>query len=317
MTCRCNSKCKFCDIWQHPRYKSKESSLQSRLKLLREIKKLGYLSIDFTGGEPLLYKGLPTLIKAANQMGIFTWLTSNGVLYPKYAKELRGNLTQLCFSLDSTKARVHNEIRGIDCFNKVINSMKLARKLGETPMIKNTVCEENVDELPDLLKLAQKLGVLIELNAEFRYFGNEGLSTESIKKIYKVRKHPNVIISTPQLKFIQDGGNNPRQPKCPIGKNLIVLTPNNELYYPCMHLTQETIPLKNESIESTLKDEKIKEMFKKIGKLKVCNKCTIPCYFETAYYVDIDKYWFMCYWGRVDYLKKRAYLTLTNRINRG
>ncbi|MHC1592240.1 MAG: radical SAM protein [Candidatus Helarchaeales archaeon] len=314
VTTRCNSRCKTCSIWQDPKYKSPETSLNSRIKLLREIKQLGFLSIDFTGGEPLLYKDLPALIKEARRMGFFTWLTTNGVLYPKYARALKGNLTQLCFSLDSHDKEIHDQIRGVKCFDKVIQSIKIARNLGETPMIKTTICEENVDGLPEIIKLAQDLGVLIELNAEFSYFGNRPLSKKNIRKMLKFKSHPNVIVSIPQLKFILDGGNNPIRPKCPIGKNLIVLTPNNELYFPCMHLVKKTIPLIDGSLLKTMNDEHVKEEFKKVGTFPFCNGCTIPCYMEAAYYTQIDKYFFPCYFGRIDYLKKRLYLSIRNRI---
>ncbi|MHA1144328.1 MAG: radical SAM protein [Candidatus Helarchaeota archaeon] len=315
VTTRCNSRCRTCSIWKDPKFKSKESPLASRIALLKQIKKLGFLSIDFTGGEPLLYPELPKLIREAKRLGMMTWLTSNGLLYPKHARELKGNVTQLCFSLDSANPKVHNEIRGIECFDKVIKAIKMARNLGEVPMIKNTVCEENVDELKNLARLAQKLGVLIEFNAEFAYFNNKPLSDDGIKKILKLKRHPNVIVSLPQLQFIKDGGNNPRRPKCPIGQKLIVLAPNNDLYYPCMHLAQRQIPLIDGDLIKTLKDEEVKRIYRNVGRLPICNGCTIPCYMETSYYTDIDKYFFLSYYGRIDYVRKRARLTLVDKLN--
>lgn len=71
------------------------------MEILRQIKQIGFLSIDFTGCEPLLYQGLPKLIAYGRQLGLFTSLTTNGTLYPRYARELKGQLAALSFSLDA------------------------------------------------------------------------------------------------------------------------------------------------------------------------------------------------------------------------
>jgi MoaA/NifB/PqqE/SkfB family radical SAM enzyme len=314
VTTRCNSRCKTCSIWCDARYKCKESTIESRIDLLRQLKAMGFLSIDFTGGEPLLYPGLPALIRAARKKGIMTWLTTNSLLYPKYAKALAGNVTALSFSLDSPDPSTNDQIRGITHFKKAIEAMKLAIDLGETPMIKATICKENIDQLQDFADLARKLGVLVEFNAEFAYFGNAALDENGIKKIQAIKKHPNVIISQPHLQFMRDGGNNPCRPKCHIGHNMVVIAPDNKLYYPCMHLVQDKIPLKNGSIKDTLEQMHIDGLEQKIGKFPFCNGCTIPCYMESSYYTGIDKYFMSCYLGRVDYLKKRARLALINRM---
>jgi MoaA/NifB/PqqE/SkfB family radical SAM enzyme len=311
---RCNSRCKTCSIWCDERYKCEESSLESRLAILRQLKSIGFISIDFTGGEPLLYPGLPTLIKTARKMGFLTWLTTNSLLYPKYAEELRGAVTQLSFSLDTPFIEGNDAIRGIPHFKKAIKAMKLAISLGEVPMIKTTVCQENVGELQAFAKLAQRLGVLIELNAEFAYFGNPALDRSGIDKILAMKAHPNVIISKPHLQFMVDGGNNPRRPKCHIGQNMVVIAPDNSLYYPCMHMVQERVPLKNGSIRETMEQMRLDGHFEKVGRLPFCRRCTIPCYMESSYTTNIDKYFASWFLGRLDYVRKRLSLGLVNKF---
>jgi len=277
---------------------------------------MGFLSIDFTGGEPLLYPGLPSLILAARKMGIMTFLTTNSLLYPKYARALQGNVSALSFSLDSPHPKINDKIRGIPHFKKAIRAMKLATTLGEVPMIKTTVCRENVNDLKVFAELARRIGVLIEFNAEFAYFGNPAFDNAGIQKILKIKNHPNVIISKPHLQFMLDGGNNPCRPKCHIGHNMIVLAPDNQLYYPCMHLVQDKIPLRNGSIKETLEQMKKDRLVEKIGNFPFCNRCTIPCYMESSYYTGIDKYFVPCFGGRLDYVKKRVRLSLINRLEK-
>mgnify|MGYP006301741529 CR=1 FL=1 len=316
VTTRCNSRCRTCSIWRDPSYNCSESILESKVQLLYQLKQLGFLSIDFTGGEPLLYPHLPDLLKQARNLGIMTWVTTNGLLYKKQALALKGLVSQLSFSLDSPISEINDRIRGIKHFKKAISAMKYAIGLGELPMIKATVCNENVGHLNKFAKLAQKLGVLIEFNAEFTYFGNEPLNKDGINEILKIRKHPNVIVSMPHLQFMKDGGNNPQRPKCHIGRNIIAIAPDNSLYYPCMHMNRKKIPLEKESIRKTLFNMNKKGLLDKIGRFSFCNKCTIPCFMEPSYYTQIDKYFLKCYLGRMDYLKKRMKLNLTHKFHR-
>lgn len=314
VTTRCNSRCKTCSIWCDDRYTCEESSLASRLGILAQLKAMHFLSIDFTGGEPLLYPGLPALIKAAHERGIMTWLTTNSLLYPKYAEALRGTVTQLSFSLDSPYQERNDAIRGIPHFKKAIKAMKLAISLGEVPMIKATICKENVNDLQAFADLARRLGVLIEFNAEFAYFGNRPLDRAGIDKIRAIWHHPNVIISKPHLQFMIDGGNNPARPKCHIGQNMIVIAPDNSLYYPCMHMVQERVPLKDGSIRQTMHQMRIDGHGDRVGRLPFCRGCTIPCYMESSYSTNFDKYFPSWLHGRLTYVKKRLSLGLVNKL---
>ena len=74
VTYRCNAKCSFCDIWEKPSpYVTTENALQN----LKDLKRLGVNVIDFTGGEPLLHRDLPELLKMAKDLGFITTVTTN------------------------------------------------------------------------------------------------------------------------------------------------------------------------------------------------------------------------------------------------
>jgi MoaA/NifB/PqqE/SkfB family radical SAM enzyme len=272
---------------------------------------LGIISIDFTGGEPLLYPKLPLLIRKAHEMRFFTSLTTNGTLYLKHADALHGVVSALSFSLDGPDRLSHEKVRGIRCFNQAIRSILYARKLGEMVMLKTTVCNDTIDTIPALITLAQRLGVLIELNAEFSYFHNKQLQTQFIHQMFKWWKHPNVIISHAHLMFMKDSGNDVGHPKCRNGTKVIVLAPNNGIFYPCMHKVENVIPLQDGDLKKTLNSDKFQTEW--IGRHEMCQFCTIPCYFEPTYYTTIDKYWILSLWARIGYIRKRLYLTLKNR----
>jgi|SRR5271157_1414647 len=314
VTTRCNSRCATCTIWKDPKYKSQESSLAERIAILHQLKQMGFKSIDFTGGEPLLYKGLPALIRRARRLGFFTSLTTNGTLYPRYAEALRGTLVALSFSLDGPDAETHDVIRGIKCYDNTIRSIILARKLGEMVMLKTTVCNDNVSVIPKILELAARYGVLVELNPEFAYFGNPPLADDHLFQLFKWWKHPNVIVSHAHLRFMLDKGNDIRRSKCPVGTGVLVLAPDNGLYFPCMHYVQTVLPLKNLDIRATLATTTAHAEIQKVGHYEFCQQCTIPCYFEASYFTQVDKYWPICIKSRLGYLRKRAILGIKRQL---
>ncbi len=127
LTYRCNAECGFCDIWQKPSPFVKLSDVETNL---RDLKRLGVKLIDFTGGEPLLHRDLPDILALAKRMGFVTSVTTNTLLYPKYAKALAGKIDLLHFSLDSAYKEKHDQSRGVRCFDKVLESIEIAKSLG-------------------------------------------------------------------------------------------------------------------------------------------------------------------------------------------
>ena len=75
----------------------------------------------------------------AKQMSFITTLTTNALLYPKYAEKLMGKVDMLHFSLDSADAEKHDKMRGVSCFDSVLESIRIAKSLGERPDILFTV----------------------------------------------------------------------------------------------------------------------------------------------------------------------------------
>ncbi len=100
---------------------------------LRDLKAMGVKVVDFTGGEPLLHRQLPEFLDIARSLGMMTTVTTNGLLYPKYARALRGKIDMLHFSLDSPVEAEHNASRNVKCFDKVIESIAVAKAIGRAP----------------------------------------------------------------------------------------------------------------------------------------------------------------------------------------
>ena len=100
ITNNCNLNCSFCSKVNR---KKKYMSLEEYEKILNKIKDYTSYIYLHVKGEPLLHSKVIEMIKLAEQYKLKVNLTTNGVLFDKYAKELGQctNLNKINFSLHS------------------------------------------------------------------------------------------------------------------------------------------------------------------------------------------------------------------------
>ena len=291
VTYRCNAYCEFCHFADHGSFKeSVNAGLSDYIRNVSELSKIGVKFIDLTGGEPLLNKDIAQMAKFARELKMQTSITTNGLLYPKFAEKLAGNVNLLHFSLDSPDEEEHNRIRKVDCFRKVFESIKIAKSLGEFPDILFTVTNETVDKLPRIHEIAMVNDLLLIVNPVFSYFGNAGLSEKSIEKIEEyIDGRKNIYINRGFLELRKDGGNKTAEPSCKAVSRVIVISPENEIILPCYHFGNKKIPISS-TIGNLRKSEEYKSFEKMEGRFEFCEGCTVNCYFEPSFAFPTSKY---------------------------
>lgn len=298
VTYKCNSRCTYCDIPIKPEnIRIKESDPELIVENLAALKRLGVKVVDFTGGEPLIYRHLPKVMRAAKEMGFFTSLANTGTLYPRMAGELRGLVDDLKFSLSTIDPAAYKTERGIDGFEKVIDSIKLARSLGELPSLIATATPESIGGMEEVIRLAQDLGVVVLLGPVFDYCDNELLHAEGIKEIERLSKFDNVCVNWAFLEFYLDGGNQITNPRCRAISSTIVISPDDHLLLPCYHMHDERLKIEHEggrsNLDSLWHSTHVQEKKAKEGAWGFCQGCTIWCYFETSFLWPPDKYFWL------------------------
>jgi MoaA/NifB/PqqE/SkfB family radical SAM enzyme len=289
VTYRCNATCSFCDIWEKP---SPYISLPDVIINLKSLKELGVKVIDFTGGEPLLHRQIDQLLKAAKDMGFITTLTTNGLLYHKWAHKLSGLVDMLHFSLDSANKEIHDRHRGVACFDTVMSSIDLALSLGERPDILFTVTPQNLEEIQEVYDLVRSNGLMLLLNPVFDYGGlevDEGFSRVQLNALKKWSRHPMVYLNDAFIQLRLDGGNHISDPVCKAASSTIVISPFNELVLPCYHLGKSSIPLNGDLVEKYTSRE-VQQLIAMEGRHEECEGCTINCYMQPSFAVEINKY---------------------------
>lgn len=307
ITYRCNATCSFCDIWEKP---SPYITIQNFRENLRDLKKLGVKVIDFTGGEPLLHRELDVLLAEAKKAGMITTVTTNCLLYPKYAERLKRKIDMLHFSLDSPDEEEHNQSRGVKCFDKVLDSIKIAKANGERPDILFTVFEQNVDKIERVWKeITQPNNLVLILNPVFDYNSVQtggSLSEESLKKLLWWGKQKNVYLNEAFISLRQNGGNHVDNPVCKAASTTLVISPENKLILPCYHLGTKDFTINNNLYELYQSTE-VQEIVALEGKLKECEGCVINCYMQPSFAVEINKY----FWKALPSTLKYNYIKST------
>lgn len=306
VTYRCNATCAFCDIWEKP---SPYVNIENVEANLRALKQIGVKVIDFTGGEPLLHQKIDKLLALAKNLGFITTLTTNGLLYPKWAERLQGKVDMLHFSLDSPIAEEHNQKRGVACFDFVMQSVQIAKKLGERPDILFTVFEDNLHQIEQMWQeICLPNNLVLILNPAFEYNQvqtGKKLDSTSLDVLLKWAKKKNIYLNEAFIALRKDGGNHIEKPVCRAGSSTIVISPENKLVLPCYHLGLEEIPIENNLYELYY-SEKVQKLVALEGRLPACEGCVINCYMQPSFAIEMNKYWWKALPSTIKYNRMKG-----------
>ncbi|MDA7025403.1 GTP 3',8-cyclase MoaA [Bacillus sp. CLL-7-23] len=164
VTDRCNLRCTYCmpaEIFGRDHLFLPKSELLSFEELERLahlfVKTFGVEKIRITGGEPLMRKDMPDLIKKLSYIpGLYDIaMTTNGLLLPVYAEKLKkAGLKRVTISLDSLNDERFKAIngRGVSV-SKVLAGIEAAKQVGLGVKI-NMVVQKGVNET-DILPMAR------------------------------------------------------------------------------------------------------------------------------------------------------------------
>jgi cyclic pyranopterin phosphate synthase len=127
------------------------------------VERLGIRDVRFTGGEPLLRRGLVEIIRAAAELRPRPrlMLTTNGIGLDRMAEALRtAGLDRINVSLDTLDAERFQALTRRDRHADVLRGLAASAEAGLTPVKINTVLMRgiNEDEAPELLRFALAQG---------------------------------------------------------------------------------------------------------------------------------------------------------------
>jgi MoaA/NifB/PqqE/SkfB family radical SAM enzyme len=160
----CNARCTHCSFYEGVDDKTREAlSLEQAQKVIREAQELGVSVFNFVGGEPLLRKDLPEIIRSVDKELATTVLFTNGAYLADQARVLRqAGLDSVYVSIDSADPEVHDRLRGTSgLYDQALAGIARAKAAGLSTGISCSMTPESFErgEMHHIVELGKRLGV--------------------------------------------------------------------------------------------------------------------------------------------------------------
>lgn len=160
LTDRCNLRCSYCMPAEGLDWLPNDDVLTDdevvRLVTIG-VERLGIREVRFTGGEPLVRRGLVDIVRRTSALGVETSLTTNALGLARTAHALaEAGLDRVNVSLDSIRRASFHEITRRDRLPDVLAGLAAAQEAGLGPVKVNAVLMRGVndDQAPELLRWA-------------------------------------------------------------------------------------------------------------------------------------------------------------------
>ncbi len=224
LTDRCNLRCTYCMPAEGLDWLP-GSDLLSDDELIRlvhiAVTMLGVTDVRFTGGEPLLRKGVEQIIaaSAALQPRPRISMTTNGISLTRRAKALvAAGLDRINVSLDTLRQDRFKTITRRDRLDDVLDGLAAAKAAGLSPVKVNAVLLRGVneDEAADLLEYCLRNGYQLRFIEQMPLDPQHGwnranmITAEEILSLlgsrFRLTPSPSPRGGAPAEKWVVDGG---------------------------------------------------------------------------------------------------------------
>jgi pyrroloquinoline quinone biosynthesis protein E len=172
LTYKCPLRCVYCS---NPVHYAGGVELDTATweRVFAEAEELGVVQVHLTGGEPLLRSDLERLIETAHSAGLYTSLITSAVTLTRERLQAlaRAGLDHVQISIQGLTDEGATRIAGRSRLQDKLSSAAWVRELG-LPLTLNVVLHrENIEEVPQLVELALRVGAeRLEL-ANTQYLG--------------------------------------------------------------------------------------------------------------------------------------------------
>jgi cyclic pyranopterin phosphate synthase len=151
VTDRCNFRCTYCMPADNVEFMDRSSllSFEEIQRIAQIVSRMGINRLRLTGGEPLMRKNLPVLIKMLSEVdGIDDIaMTTNAYFLKDQAQSLKdAGLKRLNVSLDALDPEKFRDVNRRDCLQSVLDGLDTARKVGFKSIKINAVAVRNFSE---------------------------------------------------------------------------------------------------------------------------------------------------------------------------
>ncbi|GAB6909292.1 putative heme d1 biosynthesis radical SAM protein NirJ2 [Desulfosarcina cetonica] len=162
-TRNCNLACVHCRAAATNGPYAGELDTDQAFKLLDEIAAVGQPIVILTGGEPLLRDDIFDIAKYGDRLGLRMVMAPNGTLITAAVAQrmAASGIRRISASIDGATKAFHDKFRGVDgAFDAALQGIAHVKAAGIEFQINTTVTKSNLDQIPQILKLAEQLGAV-------------------------------------------------------------------------------------------------------------------------------------------------------------
>ena len=266
ITNNCNLNCSFCSEVLKPRRNMSLEEFEEVLNKIKDYTDYIYLHVK---GEPLVHKDIIEFINKANEYNLKVNLTTNGVLFDKYAKELGKckNLNKINFSL-------HSENNKPNYLEDIFDNIKYL-STNTTVIYRLWTLKNN--------KLDEKSTIIVDKIKEYY-----NLSSETVDKI---KNENNIKISSTiyvdkDNEFIWPTVNNHKSEGFCYGLSTHIAILVDGTVVPCCLDSNGVIELGNiftDSLEDVINSNRYQNLLKSLRDRKPCEELCKSCVFKERF----------------------------------
>lgn len=229
ITYRCNFNCSICSFWSECHQPSDELTLDQVKVVAERLRPLAPLVVSMAGGEPLIRKDLPEIAREISRDHYFTLITNGWFLTRELAEQLYDNgLHDIHVSIDYANPDRHDAMRKCKgAFDRAVQAIELLRDTRPDRRhrvhVMAVLLDDNVEDIEQLIHLAEELGVSFELSLYSHRRGQKPLRlptqpvAEHLSELK--RRHPSTFVSmSDYLAAFDQAIKNEGMPECRAGR---------------------------------------------------------------------------------------------------
>jgi GTP 3',8-cyclase len=224
LTDRCNLRCSYCMPAEGLEWLPTEETLTDDevVRLVRiGVERLGIREVRFTGGEPLLRRGLAGIIERTKALHPTpeVSLTTNALGLARTAQSLAAaGLDRVNVSLDTIQRDLFQQITRRDRLQDVLDGLEAAKQAGLGPIKVNAVLLRGINDVhaPELLRWCLDQGYQLRIIEQMPLDAQHGWSREGmvtaeeifafLEPEFTLTPDPEHRGSAPAETFLVDGG---------------------------------------------------------------------------------------------------------------
>ena len=161
LTRSCNLACVHCRASSLCGPYEGELDTAACLRLIDDIASFSKPVIILTGGEPLLRPDVYEIARYGTDKGLRMVLATNGTLLTddSAVRMKAAGIQRVSISLDGADAKRHDEFRKVPgAFEGALAGIEVLKRAGIEFQINTTITQANIDQVDEILRLAERLG---------------------------------------------------------------------------------------------------------------------------------------------------------------